>query len=368
MSETGGTSSQSWDTWFKEETQYIDNLTFSWRIFLFIFRCFLWVIIGVGIFGPRFFEDDFDRMKFYFVFFVLLVFYSGVWLIGKLERSLSYPIRRASSACLTLICFTLFLYMFYAHRRYFGYTVACYFVGASISFASLLCNVSCVTYFYKIHDYVVGHFLFFFLYILSIVQLGVLQTWLLYHNALSSGVAIDDILKYASKKKESDVNEDTVLELRQQIADQERTIKQLLSTVRMDSSSDVSERTALLSSSVKGYGGPSSSAADSLSAIPPAAAAATTNINAMRQSNKTAFSTPTNEVPKSALKQTSAFQAPSTRTKSVGFLSSLDDSDASKYGITEFSQGIKTGETGTGMKTISAGDFSFKQPSTFPKR
>jgi hypothetical protein len=34
------------------------------------------------------------------------------------------------------------------------------------------------------------------------MQIGYLQTWLLYHNALSSGVVIEDVLKHARKTKE----------------------------------------------------------------------------------------------------------------------------------------------------------------------
>ena len=41
-----------------------------------------------------------------------------------------------------------------------------------------------------------SYFLRFFL------QIGYFQTWLLYHNALSAGVAIEDILKHARKTKE----------------------------------------------------------------------------------------------------------------------------------------------------------------------
>lgn len=60
-------------------------------------------------------------------------------------------------------------------------------------------------------------------------QIGVLQTWLLYHNALSSGVAIEDILKYARKTKErAGSEEDTINELKAQVAQQERLIRQLL--------------------------------------------------------------------------------------------------------------------------------------------
>jgi callose synthase len=67
----------------------------------------------------------------------------------------------------------------------------------------------------KVHDYILGHALFTVMYLLSIIQLGVLQTWLLYHNALSSGVAIEDILKYASRKKEGAEHDgESVVELR----------------------------------------------------------------------------------------------------------------------------------------------------------
>lgn len=61
------------------------------------------------------------------------------------------------------------------------------------------------------------------------LQVGVLQTWLLYHNALSSGVAIEDILKYARKTKEkADGESDVIGELRAQVAQQERLIKQMM--------------------------------------------------------------------------------------------------------------------------------------------
>merc|ERR1711871_1539590 len=33
MNETGGTPAQSWEAWFKEETEYIKHMSVSWRIF-----------------------------------------------------------------------------------------------------------------------------------------------------------------------------------------------------------------------------------------------------------------------------------------------------------------------------------------------
>jgi callose synthase len=55
-----------------------------------------------------------------------------------------------------------------------------------------------------IHDYVCGHLLFFPLFILGALQLPRhIQTWLLYHNALSSDVVVSDILRYARKTQEN---------------------------------------------------------------------------------------------------------------------------------------------------------------------
>lgn len=60
-------------------------------------------------------------------------------------------------------------------------------------------------------------------------QLGYFQTWLLYHNALSAGVEIEDILKFARKSKERVGDEpEVVAELRAQVAEQQRLIRQIL--------------------------------------------------------------------------------------------------------------------------------------------
>ena len=77
-----------------------------------------------------------------------------------------------------------------------------------------------VAYAYKMHDYVVGHFIFLLIGVLTTLQMGYLQTWLLYHNALSAGVVIEDILKHARKSKErasttDDLN--SIAELRAQV-------------------------------------------------------------------------------------------------------------------------------------------------------
>lgn len=56
-----------------------------------------------------------------------------------------------------------------------------------------------------------------------------MQTWLLYHNALSRGVEIEDILKYARKSKEKASSEsETILDLKTKIAEQQKQIQELI--------------------------------------------------------------------------------------------------------------------------------------------
>lgn len=59
--------------------------------------------------------------------------------------------------------------------------------------------------------------------------MGYLQTWLLYHNAISSGVEVQDILKHARTSKETThVVADEVGQLRKQVDAQQLLIRQLL--------------------------------------------------------------------------------------------------------------------------------------------
>jgi hypothetical protein len=83
--------------------------------------------------------------------------------------------------------------------------------------------------------------------------LGYLQTWLLYHNALSRGVEIDHILQYARKNKDkAGVDTETVVELRNRLAEQEKRIEMLVS--EYGSKVEREEHTALNARSTAGYG------------------------------------------------------------------------------------------------------------------
>ena len=81
-----------------------------------------------------------------------------------------------------------------------------------------------------------------------------MQTWLLYHNALSAGVVIEDILKHARKSKERATMVDdsnSIIEMRTQLAEQERTIRMLLAARATGGDVELSERSSLLSAGDK---------------------------------------------------------------------------------------------------------------------
>lgn len=80
------------------------------------------------------------------------------------------------------------------------------------------------------HRYV---FLAIFIFLSALHIFDVVQTWLLFHNAVSQGVVVDNILKQARRSQEADNPPDTsteIRDLRRMVEDQQRTIAELLST------------------------------------------------------------------------------------------------------------------------------------------
>lgn len=75
----------------------------------------------------------------------------------------------------------------------------------------------------------------------------------MYHNALSSGVEIEDILKYARKTKQKDSTEAEVIqELKQQVAEHEKTIMQLIQQ-GLKRPSDAPRKSSVSSASEQGF-------------------------------------------------------------------------------------------------------------------
>ena len=108
---------------------------------------------------------------------VLLVacYFSAMWLLRKLERQMSYALRRVLSMVVSGSSLGCVVYLFCNHLDYVRYTAALYYVTSALVFVSLLAGSQHSLVFYKFHDYVVGNFIFFLLGVMSLCQVGYLQ-------------------------------------------------------------------------------------------------------------------------------------------------------------------------------------------------
>ncbi|CAN0060960.1 unnamed protein product, partial [Ectocarpus sp. 13 AM-2016] len=121
-------------------------------------------------------------------------------------------IRRSSTILITTFAVVYGIYLVLAHTKYTKVAVGLYYVAAAGSTVGLLMGYKFARFTWHIHDFVIGHLLFIILFLLSALKFpSLVQTWLLFHNALSEGVVIDDILKYARMNKElAGVDEDSL--------------------------------------------------------------------------------------------------------------------------------------------------------------
>ena len=259
MHEPGGSSEQSWRTWWREEYAFYKNLHISSRLVMMVFKCSMWLIIAVGLGGRQFLESTSEQERVVEIVFIFCAYLICRYLLHHLEKSCGYATRRLLYYGASLLTLGVLGYLFMNHAHYFRYLVSLYYVASALAFFMLLAGYNeAVMHVFKVHDIVLGHLIFAILLLMSVLQVGYLQTWLLYHNALSSGVAIEDVLKYARRTKErANIDDDnTVDKLRSELAKQQQLIKQL-----MDEKSGLRHDKHDTSSSYATYGKPTPSAA-----------------------------------------------------------------------------------------------------------
>jgi hypothetical protein len=153
------------------------------------------------------------------------------------EHMMPYPVRRTIGIVigigLMVSCATIFI----EDSNFIRYGLSAYYGIGAMCQLGLLFGSKFVKNFYFVHDLVCGHIIFIPLFILAMLQIPhLIQTWLLYHNALSSDVVVSNILRYARKSQESGgtnaPNEDLVeqiSELRKLVQKQEQVIASIAS-------------------------------------------------------------------------------------------------------------------------------------------
>lgn len=128
------------------------------------------------------------------------------------------------------------------------HALAIYYFCGALAFLGKLCGVRAVSVAYWIHDLLLGHIIFVALFVLAALQIpSHIQTWLLYHNALSAGVVIEDILSHARKSREEarSAATDQTAELRKIVQQQDVLLKQLLRDRGLDKASVLSSDVSL---------------------------------------------------------------------------------------------------------------------------
>jgi callose synthase len=255
MRGTSGGASKSWSMWYNEENAFYSKLLFSSKL-LFILKAALLFLVADGIWKSQLFRLDVSlsnpTIKVSYLLIIVVCLLILRWLVSAKERSIPYPVRRTIGILVAIGVVAAIITLFIEDSNYLRYALAGYYGIGAVCMIGLLFGLKFVKVFYFIHDIVCAHIIFIPLFVLAVLQLpGQIQTWLLYHNALSANVVVSDILRYARKTKDSggavggEVNEDLmdqVNELKKIVHRQEKLLE---SMGLVDFSSDAS--TALMS-------------------------------------------------------------------------------------------------------------------------
>lgn len=232
---SSGGSTKSWSMWYNEENAFYKGMPIESKL-LYVIKCVLYALVGEGIRRSSLFKSDITLNEPAIGVGTVLLIIGALLLFGRLfsayERLLAYPVRRTIGIALFVGIVAAMITLFIEDRNYIRYTLAGYYFLGAVSLLGLLCGVKLVKPVYMVHDIVCGHMFFIPLFLSAAFQLpGMIQTWLLYHNALSTDVVVGDILRYARRTQESggkvEVNEDLmeqIAELRRVVTRQEQIL------------------------------------------------------------------------------------------------------------------------------------------------
>jgi callose synthase len=215
---TSGGISKSWSMWYNDENAYYKGLPLLSKGF-YLIKAAVYLLIAEGIRKSSLFKADTALNKPVIGVGSIIIFILVLVIFGRLfssrERTVPYPIRRTIGIVLFLGIVAGIVTLVIEDTNYIRFALAGYYALGALAQCGLLFGVKAVKHLYFVHDIVCGHVIFFPLFISAALQLpGLIQTWLLYHNALSTDVVVSDILRYARKSQESggggEMNEDIV--------------------------------------------------------------------------------------------------------------------------------------------------------------
>ena len=224
-----GGASKSWSMWWNEENAFYKSMPFMSKL-MFMVKSALYLLMAEGIRRSDLFRADSSLTKPLFGVRSVLIFICVLLVVERgfaaNERAFPYPVRRTIGIVLFSGILAGFLTLFIEDSNYIRYTIAAYYGVGAFCLFGLLFGFKVVKFFYLIHDIVCGHLIFIPLFLLAALQLPrLMQTWLLYHNALSADVVVSDILRYAQKSQESGARAETPEDLMEQITELRKLVQ-----------------------------------------------------------------------------------------------------------------------------------------------
>lgn len=229
MRGNSGGSSKSWSMWWNEENAYYKKLPLTSKL-LFVIKAALYLLVAEGIRRSNLFRSDTSLSTPTIAIRNVLIFMVALLVLGRVfsanERSMPYPVRRTVGIMLFIGFVGSVATLFLEDLNYVRYALAAYYGVGAICILGLCAGMKFVKYFYMIHDIVCGHIIFIPLFLLAALQIpSHIQTWLLYHNALSSNVVVSDILRYARRTQESSSGTEGHDDLLDQVAELRKIVQ-----------------------------------------------------------------------------------------------------------------------------------------------
>lgn len=246
----GGSATDSWEVWHKEETAPLRRLSHSSKCVVSL-KALLYVVLAKGLFD---FTGKAAKRSFYdFSYFllVLVLLQACAAIVDRVAHRLHYACHRLVQMVLGICSVGVTVFEVCAHPASLKFAVSMYYLAAAVcvlgtlwggegpavyggrrhsSFASIVPSLT--RHLARLHDLAVGYMYFAVFAPLSAIRVvDVVQTWLLFHNALSEGVVVDDILKQARQSQEtasSNGQSEEIAQLRRQVELQQQALGALL--------------------------------------------------------------------------------------------------------------------------------------------
>jgi len=246
----GGSATDSWDVWHKEETAPLRRLSNRSKCVVSL-KAVLYVVLAKGLFDFSGKAATRRLIAFSYALLVLASLQVCAYVVDRVAHRLHYACHRLVQMVLGICSVGVALYEVCAHPASLKFAISMYYLAAAVcvlgtlwggegpavyggrrhsSFAAIVPSLT--RHLARLHDLVVGYVYFAVFAPLSAIRVvDVVQTWLLFHNALSEGVVVDDILKQARQSQEtssSNGQSEEIAQLRRQVELQQRALGALL--------------------------------------------------------------------------------------------------------------------------------------------